>query len=49
MLSKITLKETPELIALIPAAERTAEAYRGLLSLPPEKILLRWLNYQVRV
>ena len=44
LLSKIDLRHVPELILLLEPGEELAD----LLKLPPEKILLRWLNFHLR-
>ena len=45
----LSLKATPELLSLLTHGEEAdADAMRTLLALPPEKVLLRWLNHQVR-
>uniref|UniRef100_A0A7S2JDX6 Calponin-homology (CH) domain-containing protein n=1 Tax=Haptolina brevifila TaxID=156173 RepID=A0A7S2JDX6_9EUKA len=46
-MAKINLKASPELIQLLPEVD-DMEALRAFLALPPEKVLLKWLNYQVQ-
>ncbi|KAL1522012.1 hypothetical protein AB1Y20_021657 [Prymnesium parvum] len=49
IMASLNLKATPELIQLLSAEEGDdAEAVRALLGLPPEKVLLRWVNHQIR-
>ena len=43
LLSKINLKANPNLIRLL----ESDETLETLLKLPPEKLLLRWFNYQL--
>jgi len=47
MMRQVNLKATPALIRLVGEAEDPEEALRELLALPPEKVLLRWANYQL--
>ncbi|KAJ3678306.1 hypothetical protein LUZ60_002109 [Juncus effusus] len=44
LLADVNLKKTPQLVELVGNSEEAAE----LMSLPPEKILLRWLNFQLK-
>lgn len=44
LLQRINLKMHPELIALL----RDGEELSDLMALPPDQILLRWLNYHLR-
>ena len=44
LLSKINLKENPNLIRLL----EEGESLEMLLKLPPEKLLMRWFNYQLK-
>jgi len=49
IMAQLSLKATPELIQLLTIEEgQSAEAVRELLGLPPEKVLLRWVNHQLR-
>jgi len=48
MMRQVNLKATPALIHLVGEAEDPKEALRELLALPPEKVLLRWANYQLQ-
>jgi len=49
IMATLNLKATPELIQLLSAEEGDdPDALRELLALPPEKVLLRWLNHQIR-
>jgi plastin-1 len=43
LLASINLKETPELVKLLHDGEELAD----LIKLPPEDVLLRWLNYHL--
>lgn len=43
LLSLINIKECPELVKLL----KEGEELQDLLSLPPEEILLRWINYHL--
>lgn len=45
LMSKITLNNHPELFRLL----EPGEDINDLLKLPPEQILLRWLNYHLKV
>lgn len=48
IMSTLNLKATPELIQILSVEEGDdAEALRTLRVMPPEKVLLRWLNYQL--
>lgn len=42
-MSRITLKNTPELIVLL----QQGETLSVFTKLPPEQILLRWVNYHL--
>jgi len=42
--NKIDLKDCPELFRLLEDGEELAD----LLKLPPEHILIRWINYHLR-
>jgi len=42
--NKIDLKDCPELFRLLKDGEEIAD----LLKLPPEEILVRWINYHLR-
>ena len=44
LLSQINLKSHPELVRLLEAGEELAD----LLKLPPDQILLRWLNFHLK-
>ncbi|XP_021733516.1 fimbrin-2-like [Chenopodium quinoa] len=44
LLADLNLKKTPQLVELVDSSEDAEE----LLSLPPEKILLRWMNFQLK-
>ncbi|KAL2935760.1 Fimbrin-2 [Bienertia sinuspersici] len=44
LLADLNLKKTPQLVELVDSSEDAEE----LMSLPPEKILLRWMNFQLR-
>lgn len=43
-MSKITLKDTPELILLVGEDEELTD----LLKLPPDALLIRWINYHLK-
>ncbi|XP_008787784.1 fimbrin-2-like [Phoenix dactylifera] len=44
LLADVNLKKTPELVELVDDSKDVEE----LMSLPPEKILLRWMNFQLK-
>ncbi|ONK72517.1 uncharacterized protein A4U43_C04F20240 [Asparagus officinalis] len=44
LLADVNLKKTPQLVELVGDGKDVEE----LLSLPPEKILLRWMNFQLK-
>lgn len=44
LLSQITIKEHPELVRLLKEGEELVD----MLKLPPEEILLRWINYHLK-
>ncbi|KAF5726553.1 hypothetical protein HS088_TW22G00232 [Tripterygium wilfordii] len=44
LLADLNLKKTPQLVELVDNSEDVEE----LMSLPPEKILLRWMNFQLK-
>ncbi|PKA54859.1 Fimbrin-like protein 2 [Apostasia shenzhenica] len=44
LLADVNLKKTPQLVELVGDSMEVEE----LLSLPPEKILLRWMNFQLK-
>ncbi|KAL5562210.1 hypothetical protein UlMin_031957 [Ulmus minor] len=44
LLADLNLKKTPELMELVDDSQDVEE----LMSLPPEKILLRWMNFQLK-
>ncbi|KAG8489143.1 hypothetical protein CXB51_017189 [Gossypium anomalum] len=44
LLADLNLKKTPQLVELIDDSKDVEE----LMSLPPEKILLRWMNFQLK-
>ncbi|XP_057519652.1 fimbrin-2 [Amaranthus tricolor] len=44
LLADLNLKKTPQLVELVDSSEDAEE----LMSLPPEKILLRWMNFQLK-
>ncbi|KAL9252244.1 Fimbrin-2-like protein, partial [Drosera capensis] len=44
LLADLNLKKTPQLVELVDTSEDVEE----LMSLPPEKILLRWMNFQLK-
>ncbi|CAH8278864.1 unnamed protein product [Arabidopsis lyrata] len=44
LLADLNLKKTPQLVELVGDSKDVEE----LMSLPPEKILLRWMNFQLR-
>ncbi|CAL5333831.1 unnamed protein product [Camellia sinensis] len=44
LLADLNLKKTPQLVELIDDSQDVEE----LMSLPPEKILLRWMNFQLK-
>ncbi|KAK6163977.1 hypothetical protein DH2020_000841 [Rehmannia glutinosa] len=44
LLADLNLKKTPQLVELVDDSKDVEE----LLSLPPEKILLRWMNFQLK-
>ncbi|KAK9684818.1 hypothetical protein RND81_10G235000 [Saponaria officinalis] len=44
LLADLNLKKTPQLVELVDSTEDAEE----LMSLPPDKILLRWMNFQLR-
>ncbi|KAL1091782.1 hypothetical protein V6Z11_D07G181000 [Gossypium hirsutum] len=44
LLADLNLKKTPQLVELVDDSKDVEE----LMSLPPEKILLRWMNYQLK-
>ena len=46
-MAKINLKASPELMALLEGAD-DMESLKALMALPPEKILLKWVNFQVQ-
>jgi len=49
IMASLSLKATPELLSLLmtDGQEADADALRTLLAMPPEKILLKWLNHQI--
>eukprot|EP00966_Prymnesium_polylepis_P252475 5837033-Prymnesium_polylepis.1 len=48
-MQSLNLKATPELIQLLDAhLLDSPDALRELMGLPPEKILLKWVNYQLQ-
>ena len=49
IMAKINLKATPALINLLEAGDDDEEGLQALMALPPEKVLLKWLNYQLQV
>ena len=49
IMAKINLKSTPALINLLEAGDDDEEGLQALMALPPEKVLLKWLNYQLQV
>uniref|UniRef100_F6I1Z7 Calponin-homology (CH) domain-containing protein n=1 Tax=Vitis vinifera TaxID=29760 RepID=F6I1Z7_VITVI len=44
LLADLNLKKTPQLVELVDDSKDVEE----LMSLPPEKILLRWMNFQLK-
>lgn len=44
LLANLNLKKTPQLVELVDDSKDVEE----LMSLPPEKILLRWMNFQLK-
>ncbi|CAN1302027.1 FIM2 [Linum perenne] len=44
LLADLNLKKTPQLLELVHDSQEVEE----LMSLPPEKILLRWMNFQLK-
>ncbi|XP_010927611.1 fimbrin-2 [Elaeis guineensis] len=44
LLADVNLKKTPQLVELVDDSKDVEE----LMSLPPEKILLRWMNFQLK-
>ncbi|KAJ8748220.1 hypothetical protein K2173_000628 [Erythroxylum novogranatense] len=44
LLADLNLKKTPQLVELVSDSQEVEE----LMSLPPEKILLRWMNFQLK-
>ncbi|KAG1330842.1 fimbrin-2 [Cocos nucifera] len=44
LLADVNLKKTPQLVELVDDSKDAEE----LMSLPPEKILLRWMNFQLK-
>ncbi|XP_043805181.1 fimbrin-2 isoform X1 [Manihot esculenta] len=44
LLADLSLKKTPQLVELVDDSKDVEE----LMSLPPEKILLRWMNFQLK-
>ena len=49
IMAKINLKANPELVALLgEEGEDDIEAIKALNALAPEKVLMKWLNYQVQ-
>jgi len=49
IMQSLNLKATPELIQLLDAhLLDSPDALRELMGLPPEKILLKWVNYQLQ-
>ncbi|XP_010524643.1 PREDICTED: fimbrin-2 [Tarenaya hassleriana] len=44
LLADLNLKKTPQLVELVGDSKEVEE----LMSLPPEKILLRWMNFQLK-
>ncbi|PRQ25356.1 putative calponin domain-containing protein [Rosa chinensis] len=44
LLADLNLKKTPQLVELVDDSQDVEE----LMSLPPEKILLRWMNFQLK-
>lgn len=44
LLADLNLKKTPQLVELVDDSKEVEE----LMSLPPEKILLRWMNFQLK-
>ncbi|KAL3919200.1 MAG: hypothetical protein SGPRY_005718, partial [Prymnesium sp.] len=49
IMASLNLKASPKLIQLLSEEQGAdAQAVRELLGLPPEKVLLRWVNHQLR-
>ena len=48
IMAKINLKATPALINLLEEGDDDDEALQSLMALAPEKVLLKWLNYQLQ-
>ena len=46
-MANINLKDNPFLIRLLDEGEDPEEGLRALMALPPEKLLMRWVNYQL--
>ena len=46
--ANLNLKASPELMALLGADGNDVDAVKALNALAPEKVLLKWMNYQVR-
>ena len=44
MLSSVDLKQHPELVLLVEEDEELSD----LLKLPPEQLLIRWVNYHLK-
>lgn len=42
--AQLNLKDTPEMIKLC----KEGEEFKDLLKLPPETILIRWINYHLK-
>jgi len=47
-MANINLKASPELMALLGADGDDLEAVKALNAMAPEKVLMKWLNYQVQ-
>jgi len=48
IMANLNLKASPELMALLGADANDVDAMKALNALAPEKVLLKWLNYQVQ-
>ena len=48
IMANLNLKASPELMALLGADMNDVDAMKALNALAPEKVLLKWLNYQVQ-